>query len=544
MKKAFKFSWSGFAVLVVLLIGWLFYGCGGGGGGSAGPQPGGVTGTAKIAAQIVDANNDALLSTGNGGPAGGFDVTFAANGSALGSAVNTKTGVVTYLSSNLPVGTVVSAEFVAKTASGNNDPNFLRSSKSFIVSQKGTNDFTNNKILITNLGNLPPDVVGDTKTGTADNNGAVATTVVLSPPPAAAGDPVPTVTIPAGAVLKDANGNPLTGTITATLVYYPSISATALQVFPGGLDNVIQTNGAIGAFITGGFLALEITDSSGKVAASVSGTGKQITLTAEIATTTMNPDTGSPVQVGDKLPLWSFDSKKGRWKRDATTTVTSGGNTGLQVSYSTNHLSYWNIDWFPSSTCNGKISFTGNSAPLIVVIRATGGWGYLGMFYQPANDSTANVRYIPSGIPITVEAYVDYVAPGNLVGSVSTTNWCGEPNRTLNLAVTIPTPTNRSVSVHYYCPTNPSTQSPAAGVPILVCRKTGSGKYRNCEPVGSTDANGFLAFAVTDPNKVTVAIYRRTLYEAVNNIIGLPNNDVCVTGGTGGTGGSGTGDDF
>jgi hypothetical protein len=541
MKKAIKFSWPGFAVLAVLLVGWLFYGCGGGGGGG-GTQPN--VGAAKIAAQIVDAKDDTVLSTGNGGPAGGFDVTFSVNGSTLGSVVNTKTGVVTYLTSNLTVGTVVSAEFVAKDATGKNDPNFLRNSQSYTISQKGTNDFTNNKILITNLNNLPPDVIKDKQLGTVVNC-AVATTIVLSPTPAVAGDPVPTVTIPAGAELKDANGQCLTnGSITANLVYYPSTSANALQNFPGGLDNIIQTNGNIGAFITGGFLALEITDSAGTVASSVSGAGKQIEITMEISSQSVNPDTGNPVQVGDKLPLWSFDTKKGRWKKDATATVTAGGNTGLLISYGTNHLSYWNLDWIPKNTCTGKISFSGNTVPLLVIIKATDTkkWGYLSMLYQPANDNTANVRYVPSGMSITVEAYSD----GVLVGSVTTSNWCGEPNKTLYLAVNILNPINRSVRVHYYCPTSPSTQSPAAGIPILLCRKTGSGKYRNCEPVGSTDVNGYLAFAVTDHNKdkVTVAIYHRDLHEAVSDIIGLPNNDVCVTGGTGGTGGSGTGDDF
>ncbi len=541
MKNPIHFTWPGVVVLAVLLVGWLFNGCGGGGGGGGGggPQPG-ATGTANIAAQIIDAKDDSLLSTGNGGPAGGFDVTFSANGSALGSVVNTQTGIVTYLTSELPVGTVVSAEFVAKDASGNNDPNFLRNSQSYTISQKGTNDFTNNKILITNLGNLPLDVTKDTKTGSTDAGGAVVTTMILSTTPAAPDNPVPTVNIPAGAVLKDANGQPLTGAITANLVYYPSTSTDALQSFPGGLDNIVQTNGAISAFITAGFLAMEITDSAGRVAASVSGTGKQIELTMEISSQTMNPDTGNPIQVGDSLPLWSFDTNKGRWKKEATLTVTSGGNTGLLASYSTNHLSFWNLDWIPQNTCTGKISFSGNTVPLLVVIKSTGGWGYLSMIYQSANDSSANARYVPSGMPITVEVYAD----GVLVGSVFTSNWCGEPNRTLNLALNIPSPTNRSVSVHYYCPTSPSSQSPAAGIPILSCRKTNSGKYKNCESVGSTDSNGHLAFAVTDISKFTVAEYQWKLYEAANDIIGLPNSNICTTGGTGGTGGSGTGDDF
>ena len=141
-----------------------------------------------------------------------------------------------------------------------------------------------------------------------------------------------------------------------------------------------------------------------------------------------------------------------------------------------------------------------------------------------------------------MEAYAD----STLVGSISTTNWCGEPKNTLNLAVTIPNPTNRTVTVKYVCPTNSSATAPAPGIAIRSCKKTGNG-YKQCDDVGSTDANGVLNFNVTDTSKVTVAVYQNIFYEAVNNAISLPNSSVCPTtgsGGSGGTGGTGTGSNF
>ncbi len=47
MKKVNRFSWPGFAVLAMLLVGWLFYGCGGGGGGGA-PSEGTETASGSV----------------------------------------------------------------------------------------------------------------------------------------------------------------------------------------------------------------------------------------------------------------------------------------------------------------------------------------------------------------------------------------------------------------------------------------------------------------------------------------------------------------
>jgi len=539
MSKNSKFSWVYIVVLTVLLAAGLFYGCGGGGGGGSSPPA--STGTAVISAQLVDAKDDTLLTTTTG-PKGGFDVRYSVDGTPLKATDTIKDGIISYTTTSLSVGTVVNVEVIPKDAGGNEDHNYLRNNLIVTINQAGANDYTNRKIRITNLGNLPNGVTAATGTTTSDTTGQVLTSLVITTPAGSAGAPTATVSIPAGTVLYDATGQPLTGTLTIRVVYYPSTSADALQSFPGGLNNIVQTNGVIGAFISAGFLSIDIVDSSGRIASGITFSSVPFEIITEIAPSTINPDTGSSVKVGDKIPFWSFDSRKGKWKHEGNKTVETGGSTGLRIRHNPNHLSYWNLDWFPSSTCTAKISFTGNTVPLKVIIKATGGYGFCAVFFQPAGDSNAVIWYVPSGIPFTVEAYAD----SNLVGSISTNNWCGEPKNTLNLAVTIPNPTNRTVTVKYVCPTNSSATAPAPGIAIRSCKKTGNG-YKQCDDVGSTDANGVLNFNVTDTSKVTVAAYQSNLYEAVNNAISLPNTSVCPTtgsGGSGGTGGTGTGSNF
>jgi hypothetical protein len=536
MKRGVGYYWLCIAVPVVLLAAGLFYGCGGGSGGGGG-TPAASTGSAQVRAQVVDANDDTVLTSSNG-PAGGFDVTYSYGGTS--KKLNTQTGLVEFDTPYLALGTVVNIEAVPLDKDGKVDANYLRNYISVTVTQAGLNKFLDQKILITNLNNKPQGVTNGTGT-TSSTNGQVSAPLTVTSAAGSAGAPTASVSIPAGTVLKDGTGQPLAGALTANVVYFPPTGPDAMKNFPGGLDNFVQTNGDAGAFITAGFLSVEIANSDRtQIAQAITGTPIEVLL--EIPSEITNPDTGKQVAVGDKVPLWSFDSAKGQWKNEGDTTVEAGGSTGLRVRFNPAHLCWWNIGWCHKSTCTGKIHFIGNTVPLRVVVRATSGFGFVTVFRQTANDDTKVIRFVPSGMPITVEAYVD----DTLVGSVQTTNWCTEPDRTLNLTVNIIGPTPRNVFVQFYCPSSPSTVKPAPFIPIFSCREPSPGHYNHCEFEGITDTSGNLSFKVTDPGKVTVAWYFFHLYEAVADVIKLPNYLICPapTGTTGGTGGSGTGTNF
>ncbi len=536
MKKTIKFSWTGFIVVTALSVGWIFYGCGSGGGG--GSTTSAVSGSTRIAAQIVDAKDDStLLSTTNGGPAGGFDVTFSANGQEL-KTVNTTTGAVT-CPADLKAGTVVNVEVVPKDSGGKNDLNFLSNSVSLTTDQNG---YATGKVRVLNRNDPPAGAAVGVGTVTAGSDGAIKSDFSLTAVPTASGVPTASVSIPAGTILKDKNKHLLTGTLTVLLAYFPSTADDTSMGYPGGPFTMMQDDDTSGAFVTAGFMMLEIMDSSGKLASSISSSGISPEIIMEISNAITNPDTGSPVAVNDIVPLWSFDTGKGKWVTEGNETVAAGGSTGLRISFNPAHFSYWAIAWLIPPHCTGKINFTGNTAPLNVVISGKG-FGYT--LYQLANYPQATIAFIPTNLPVTIKAYA-YGSQVKINGgnSITVPDWCSLTNNTLDLQITIPGTTNRAVSAKYYCPTDFSKKAAAPGIPILICKKTSKG-YSQCDLVGWTNTSGLLSFDVIDNSKLTLGMYKNQLYEADgDNAISLPNENVCGTGSTGGTGGSGLGTNF
>lgn len=534
MKKV-KFSWTCIFALFVLFVAWIFHGCGGGGGSGPAAGPATAGESAKIAAQIVDAKDDStVLSTANGGPAGGFDVTFYANGKTL-KTVNTTTGVATY-AANVGADTAVSVEVIPKDASGKKDSTFLSNSTSLTTDSSG---YATGKVRVVSRNNLPSGAAIGAGAATADSNGAIKTAFSLTAVPIPAGTPTASISLPAGTILKNAAGQPLTGTLTVLLVYFPSTSDGTSPGYPGGPYTMMQDGNTSGEFITAGFLLIEIMDGSGKLASTFTASGTHPEMIMEISASMTNPNTGDPVAVGDIVPLWSFNMSKGTWTSEGNKTVESGGSTGLRVRFNLAHLSYWAIAWMIPPHCTGKINFTGNTAPINLILS---GKGFGNVIYQLANNPQAIVPFVPSDIPITIKAYA-YGEQVKINGknSITVTDWCSRPGNTLDLSITIPGATSRTVTAKYYCPTDFSYKKSAVGIPVLICKKTSKG-YSQCDPVGWTDSGGAMSYGVIDASKVAVAMYKSQLYEADGSgIIYLPNSSVCPTGSGSGTG---MGEDF
>jgi hypothetical protein len=155
------------------------------------------------------------------------------------------------------------------------------------------------------------------------------------------------VTIPAGTILKDKNGNNLSGNLSVQLAQFSPSDPIAASMFPGGFNptEVKDENGTslgAGTFTSLGFIALDM---------DVNGTpvkqfgGNPISVTVDISPNLRNPDTGNPLQVGDIVPIWSLNETTGEWKREGTGTI-SGTAASPKMTFTQTHLSYWNIDYF------------------------------------------------------------------------------------------------------------------------------------------------------------------------------------------------------
>jgi hypothetical protein len=164
-----------------------------------------------------------------------------------------------------------------------------------------------------------------------------------------------TVSIPTGVILKDASGNPISGSIKSEIVFYDPVSETAQNAFPGG-TNVTATlpDGSEGdiEFISAGMFTINLTAGDKKVKTLENG---GIKLRTVVPRTLINPKTGLPIKAGDQIEMWSKEDNTGEWVYEKTSLVKED-NGDLILEESVNHLSSWNWDFF-ESTCRYGASF-------------------------------------------------------------------------------------------------------------------------------------------------------------------------------------------
>jgi hypothetical protein len=252
--------------------------------------------------------------------------------------------------------------------------------------------------------NLPDGIsVAEQKTFTTNAEGKTTADVNIQV------DNSNSIRIPQNVVLKDAEGNALTGTITASVSFYDP--RKTIDFFPGGLNvEAIRINSEQSTnitFVSAGLFNIELKAGNTPVKF-IEGAG--IELTTLIDSELVNPNTGNPVTEGDEIQLWSMDSESAVWKEEKTTSVKKNGSGQLYLSESINHLSYWNWDWFYGDYCSEglTINFGGNAeGEIIKVINRNP----LNTYSQEAyvrvdvNDPYYNhltFMYVPRNVPVTL----------------------------------------------------------------------------------------------------------------------------------------------
>ena len=163
--------------------------------------------------------------------------------------------------------------------------------------------------------------------------------------------------LPAGTVLKDHTGAPLTGDLQVSMGYFSPNSEAIGDIFPGGIApnsaTVITPAGTTeqqqGYFITAGLIAVDIVDSTGRKAHLFSD-NTEGSVTIETPKNIVNPETNQAVKAGDTIPIWSHDEVTGHWTQEGIGKYVENAKGNLEVSYQVKHLSYWNLDWW-GTTC-------------------------------------------------------------------------------------------------------------------------------------------------------------------------------------------------
>lgn len=218
-------------------------------------------------------------------------------------------------------------------------PNYLRTMKSFSINDTVPNFETFSMVNLTNAAQ-------GIKIKSAANVLSVTNGMVTTARDVVVSDSAK-VNIPAGTVLKDKDGNNLSGNLSVQLVQFSPSDPIAASAFPGGFNptEVKDENGAslgAGTFTSLGFIALDM-DVNGTAVKQFGG--NPISVTVDISPNLRNPDTGNPLQIGEIVPIWSLNETTGEWKREGTGTI-SGTAANPKMTFQQTHLSYWNIDYF------------------------------------------------------------------------------------------------------------------------------------------------------------------------------------------------------
>ena len=265
-----------------------------------------------------------------------------------------------------------------------------------------------------------------------------------------------TIDLPQGTQFLDAANNLISGSdLDMQIGQFDPSSETALQAFPGGFspDSIVLADGTAesGSFVTAGYTTMNM---------SVNGTAVKnfsnpITVTMDLAAGALNPSTGSPVALGDSVPVWSYDETDGIWEYETTGIAIQGPNS-LQVSYQTTHLSFWNLDFYGTRCCGWTWTrvgrrWTRSYNPCAEMTINMPGWGNTREWFlfkvviagtnQPVSRYASRSRRVYDGakiryyntpsFPVQVKAYDR--RNGALVGQTAPISLCsGSPTMTLN----------------------------------------------------------------------------------------------------------------
>lgn len=282
-------------------------------------------------------------------------------------------------------------------------PGYLTTSQKVTIVSEGRNQF---KVNMVRLDNPPQGVSVNRETGVTDAiDGRIQNPATVSTPTGRA-----KIEIPADIVIRDSGGNPLSGSINVDVIHFDNTDEEALAAFPGGLmPTVTRTDGTVadGMFYSAGFVAIEITDASGRQAATFeNGT---VRMEAVVSPETFNPETNSPVAAGDIVPVWSYDENTGEWTEEGFSTMQLV-NGQLVADFPLTHLSYYNFDWFYGDYCYQGAAFqfvpdnpiTGCFLMQGTMYRQDDNAYLMDIFMWICPGESVYTNYAPSGVPVKI----------------------------------------------------------------------------------------------------------------------------------------------
>ncbi len=250
------------------------------------------------------------------------------------------------------------------------------------------------------------------------------------------------VEIPSGVVLKDKDGNKLTGAISSQIIFFDPQSPTAQQSIPGGLavQAVLPGGSSTGnvQFVSAGMFSVILKAGDKEVKTFENG---GIRLRTVVSPTMINPKTRNPVKANDVIEMWSIDEGSGLWKYEKTDTIRSV-NGELVLEETVNHLSTWNWDFYYNSCDSGpKFTFTGvNESFYVNIVSDFSDWGYTESITSSINSTDKSIQLYR--VPRDRPTNFTFTSPASNIGkslsfspsTLSIANMCD--GKTYNIVVT------------------------------------------------------------------------------------------------------------
>ncbi len=320
------------------------------------------------------------------------------------------------------------------------------------------------RIPMVNIGTPPPGVAFNTG-GATLQGGALGAPLRVMVPPGANSNTGMEVELPTGTQFFDANGNALTGSnLDVQIGYFDPINAESVESFPGDLsiDEVTLPGGNTGAgtFVTAGFTTINMEVDG----VAVKTFSTPITVTIDIDANTINPNTQQPIQAGEIIPVWSYNEANDEWTYETDGNVIQGAS-GLQLTYQSTHLSWWNLDWFTNRCCSSDCADLQISMPgwgpgekklvkLRVVNEGTNqpvsSWANTSV--EIFDGYTTRFQYA-SNSPVNIQV-LDY-STNQILAQTGAVNLC---SGTIPLTVTLPKPTFLTFKITGVCANKPNIQ--------------------------------------------------------------------------------------
>lgn len=328
------------------------------------------------------------------------------------------------------------------------NPDFLRSSATF-VADKDNEDYIVNIQLTPISGATIADkpITVTSQPVTTKSDGSLAATSVVTPTKTGVKGTTQ-LSIPDGTkvTVVDENGNQTTaqGALKVVVAYYENDTSAgtsstfnaannSLNVFPGGLDvevpssdvdsssSAASSGGRI-SFSSAGFTSIEIRDEAGNL---VKNFDQPIDIQITVPKGTPSPDplfdtnNNKVVDAGESVPVWSYDEITGKWTREKNSdgslasvalAETSPVSDVLVGIHKTDHLSYFNLDFYGSRCTPSSITFNlldkdgvqYKRKSNFTAYQSGGGWSRMNRGYSNTTE-TITLANMPDYRNLTVE---------------------------------------------------------------------------------------------------------------------------------------------